>query len=696
MYNAFANTFFQPKLLLMKLVFTLFFILVASFQPIFSQGNWWEDLDLPQDTVFVADCQDIDLIATYYNGGNVFLYWGFPDFSLDNPVVGNMGFYKTYDADSNCTGGIMVLYLVHWELGEVYEHERVIAIDPNLPGPCGEFFSFVDKDIEDGLQVSDLDPDTDGLSFYFDLSDEPIFIQPNKTDTFHIALFHSPGPSACFVTIEVQVNWLEDLNLPTDTIFLSSCADIEPLNDFEIRRNIFREWVCLNCHEFMDITGTYHTEKVYDADSQCVGGTMMVTILNWLNLEVHQFERVIVIDSDLSGPCGEFFYFDWGDIENGIELSDIYSGNDDISFFPDGSQGPLQLDISESDTLDIPIFQTPGPSVCFITVAINVGPPCLDTFIFEINENFQLNVGTEHCNRLTLDHLQLKAEYYCMDFNVGFLRPDNRLSNRIDLALDLDKSHQTKEITIAMRTSDGGEFFITFDLSINIDSSLINGVYLYTDDPYLQEGDITYVGIGGRLTNAISIQGELLLNGSKVLEVLNRHPDIHFSDPFYNSTETFFRFLFFDPAEAINLDDGEPWFVLKMQALEDGFLSDLIDTENHTNFNQLFLETERCVFGIPFNFNFQFSQDLIFSNTEEPGSISDINLFPNPAADVLWIEAKHDHKIKSIGIYDLSGKLVLFTKQAGNQLDVSQLLPGYYRILISTEKGEFTGGFIKN
>lgn len=62
-------------------------------------------------------------------------------------------------------------------------------------------------------------------------------------------------------------------------------------------------------------------------------------------------------------------------------------------------------------------------------------------------------------------------------------------------------------------------------------------------------------------------------------------------------------------------------------------------------------------------------------------------LYPNPVKDVATLEASS--KIKSVNVYDASGKLVLTYQMNAvkTQLDLSRLVPGIYLVKFDTEKG---------
>lgn len=75
-----------------------------------------------------------------------------------------------------------------------------------------------------------------------------------------------------------------------------------------------------------------------------------------------------------------------------------------------------------------------------------------------------------------------------------------------------------------------------------------------------------------------------------------------------------------------------------------------------------------------------------------------VQIFPNPVNDILNIESSETTVIKSIGVYNTLGQLIIdVEKPADNkELNVSQLSAGNYLLKIDTEKGTNTQKFIKN
>ena len=75
-----------------------------------------------------------------------------------------------------------------------------------------------------------------------------------------------------------------------------------------------------------------------------------------------------------------------------------------------------------------------------------------------------------------------------------------------------------------------------------------------------------------------------------------------------------------------------------------------------------------------------------------------VQIFPNPVNDILNIQSSETTVIKSIGVYNALGQLIMDIDKPdeNKELNVSQLSAGNYLIKIDTEKGTNTQKFIKN
>ncbi|MEZ4817387.1 MAG: T9SS type A sorting domain-containing protein [Flavobacteriaceae bacterium] len=75
--------------------------------------------------------------------------------------------------------------------------------------------------------------------------------------------------------------------------------------------------------------------------------------------------------------------------------------------------------------------------------------------------------------------------------------------------------------------------------------------------------------------------------------------------------------------------------------------------------------------------------------------IGAFNIYPNPVNEILTIEKLKNIEIKSLNIYDVSGRLVETKTSNFYQIMVSYLKPGIYFLKINTENGTITQEFIK-
>ena len=74
---------------------------------------------------------------------------------------------------------------------------------------------------------------------------------------------------------------------------------------------------------------------------------------------------------------------------------------------------------------------------------------------------------------------------------------------------------------------------------------------------------------------------------------------------------------------------------------------------------------------------------------------SAFTMYPNPAKEVLNLQAKSGITIQSIEIYNIVGQVVLALPNAGKTIDVSSLESGSYFIKINTDNGSTSTKFIK-
>jgi len=84
---------------------------------------------------------------------------------------------------------------------------------------------------------------------------------------------------------------------------------------------------------------------------------------------------------------------------------------------------------------------------------------------------------------------------------------------------------------------------------------------------------------------------------------------------------------------------------------------------------------------------------------DETPQLSDLNIFPNPANTVLYVDLPQNYNIKNaeIEIVDICGKIILRTKPSSVslQIDITQLKNGLFFIRIRNDKTIFTKKFLK-
>lgn len=76
-------------------------------------------------------------------------------------------------------------------------------------------------------------------------------------------------------------------------------------------------------------------------------------------------------------------------------------------------------------------------------------------------------------------------------------------------------------------------------------------------------------------------------------------------------------------------------------------------------------------------------------------SLNDINVYPNPVNDALYIDNYENFNIEKLVIYDISGKELLTFKENFSQIDLSTLTTGLLFLKIETERGTVIKRIIK-
>ena len=69
-------------------------------------------------------------------------------------------------------------------------------------------------------------------------------------------------------------------------------------------------------------------------------------------------------------------------------------------------------------------------------------------------------------------------------------------------------------------------------------------------------------------------------------------------------------------------------------------------------------------------------------------AVANVNLYPNPAKDIVTISGLNG--ISNVMIYDALGRMVMNTSINTNTVDVSELVAGYYNVVIENAENRIT------
>lgn len=76
-------------------------------------------------------------------------------------------------------------------------------------------------------------------------------------------------------------------------------------------------------------------------------------------------------------------------------------------------------------------------------------------------------------------------------------------------------------------------------------------------------------------------------------------------------------------------------------------------------------------------------------------TLNNISIYPNPTKDILFIENPNNKNIEFIKIYNLLGQQVLTKSDNFNQINLTQLKPAMYLVVIKTKKGIINTKIVK-
>lgn len=140
--------------------------------------------------------------------------------------------------------------------------------------------------------------------------------------------------------------------------------------------------------------------------------------------------------------------------------------------------------------------------------------------------------------------------------------------------------------------------------------------------------------------------------------------------------------------ENINLDFND--------ATNDGYVMFKIKTKPTLVVGNTFTNNA----NIYFDYNFPITTNT-YTTTVAALSAQDFDfgtyftLYPNPAKDVLNIQAKEGLAVNSVEIYNQLGQIVMAITNTVNSVDVANLASGTYFVKVNTEKGSANAKFVK-
>ena len=86
--------------------------------------------------------------------------------------------------------------------------------------------------------------------------------------------------------------------------------------------------------------------------------------------------------------------------------------------------------------------------------------------------------------------------------------------------------------------------------------------------------------------------------------------------------------------------------------------------------------------------------DSTLSVKNHKRKLTELTIYPNPVNDVLNID--FNGEINSIGVYNLSGELVIWQKTPETSINVGSLVAGFYIVEVLSDEGIQQRKFIKN
>lgn len=113
---------------------------------------------------------------------------------------------------------------------------------------------------------------------------------------------------------------------------------------------------------------------------------------------------------------------------------------------------------------------------------------------------------------------------------------------------------------------------------------------------------------------------------------------------------------------------------------------DSTDIDDYYLLEMVYFQKGFITWGTPYDFS-------AFDNAVEDVNSSNVNVYPNPAVNFIWVE--NFTPGAQVTIFDVNGKLALMSNQSENKIDISSLNPGCYFIVITSCDGIHYSKFIK-
>ncbi|MCB0839194.1 MAG: T9SS type A sorting domain-containing protein [Bacteroidetes bacterium] len=118
----------------------------------------------------------------------------------------------------------------------------------------------------------------------------------------------------------------------------------------------------------------------------------------------------------------------------------------------------------------------------------------------------------------------------------------------------------------------------------------------------------------------------------------------------------------------------------------ENFLTDPIPGKENLNGVAV---TEKFCYAVGENGTIFRKEHTINSSINHSDLIKTIKVFPNPAKDVLTLQADDDIRLLTISIFDMNGKIVQTYPAFQRQLDITNIPAGYYLLKLASNQGKY-------